>query len=740
VSVLSKFLQGKEGDLVDLLATFYEKYDAGQRLMRWAIQHEVSITDDPEDLFRKGSFATQLMYRYFFSELGKKYLRATVLPLITSIIEADPVSLEYEPNLEMGVTPEQCGKNLDFLFKQTSRFLEQMSNEIVRIPLYIREGFETLKQEVRKKFPQAKSVVPSVLFLRYLGPTIIQPHTYGLIDRPPKPPAFKALLVVSKLLQTIANGIVKNTITTFEPHDIKIKAFVQEKIPFLKQFCRKMIDPKDIQYCQTLIESSVEKAVIPEDVKAAALREVYNYLTEYKMFAHIPKKEKKEYLAVVNPSPADHQAIINRVLQQRNSREWKLISRKQGYDLFRRKMKATVFMFKTNGRLRATVDDFCSVVDNLTEQDWPKIFRSIDAEKCKLIQKKPNSQDWLIYAKFQLPYQDRDYLFTRLKIRPSEKEVMYISFPIERDDMPTMKGVVRGVMESHYFVKVNEDDSEQLDFTFMNYVDPKGVIPTWTKKSRGLSCLEAALTLKSIVEQVHAANVEKQSKQKEHKEHEKEHPKEQQQQSSHSTTPRRKGGQPPSAARAKRALFRANRTFTLKEDYKETLLKLQEKNKTSLSNTNKNNLAESSNNTNTKNQSSTLAESASSTDLANADDHKVLRRIQSQVNSTDGGDINYNFDTERKLLSPRRRDTFSSLPRETKLFPPDDESATTPRTLDDEKVEYYDGTFVILVLIMCVQKLLCTVLFFGVHVMIFEDKMYFLGKSKKYHECKVTSS
>jgi hypothetical protein len=58
-----------------------------------------------------------------------------------------------------------------------------MNNEIVRIPLYIRQGFETLKQEVKKKFPQAKSVVPSVLFLRYLGPTIIQPHTYGLIER-----------------------------------------------------------------------------------------------------------------------------------------------------------------------------------------------------------------------------------------------------------------------------------------------------------------------------------------------------------------------------------------------------------------------------------------------------------------------------------------------------------------------------------------------------------------------------
>jgi hypothetical protein len=63
------------------------------------ISHHYTFPDDPEDLFRKGSFATQLMYRYFFSELGKKYLRATVLPLINSIIEADPTSLEVSHSI-----------------------------------------------------------------------------------------------------------------------------------------------------------------------------------------------------------------------------------------------------------------------------------------------------------------------------------------------------------------------------------------------------------------------------------------------------------------------------------------------------------------------------------------------------------------------------------------------------------------------------------------------------------------
>jgi hypothetical protein len=71
--------------------------------------------------------------------------------------------------------------------------------------------------------------------------------------------------------------------------------------------------------------------------------------------------------------------------------------------------------------------------------------------------------------------------------------------------------------------------------------------------------------------------------------------------------------------------------LTLKEDYKETLLKLQEKNKLNLSNTNTDN-----NNPNTKGRSPTVTEPLSpkkgTNDASNIEDHKVLRRIQSQVN------------------------------------------------------------------------------------------------------------
>lgn len=47
----------------------------------------------------------------------------------------------------------------------------------------------------------------------------------------------KALLIVSKLLQNIANGIIKNNITSFAPHDQMILNFINKNIYTVHEFC-----------------------------------------------------------------------------------------------------------------------------------------------------------------------------------------------------------------------------------------------------------------------------------------------------------------------------------------------------------------------------------------------------------------------------------------------------------------------------------------------------------------------
>ena len=52
-------------------------------------------TEEPDQLFRKGSFVTQLMFRQFSDkDAGLKYLKSTVLPLVAEISEMSPNELE----------------------------------------------------------------------------------------------------------------------------------------------------------------------------------------------------------------------------------------------------------------------------------------------------------------------------------------------------------------------------------------------------------------------------------------------------------------------------------------------------------------------------------------------------------------------------------------------------------------------------------------------------------------------
>ena len=53
------------------------------------------VLDEPDQLFRKGSFVTQLMFRQFSDkEAGLKYLKSTVLPLVAEISEMSSSDLE----------------------------------------------------------------------------------------------------------------------------------------------------------------------------------------------------------------------------------------------------------------------------------------------------------------------------------------------------------------------------------------------------------------------------------------------------------------------------------------------------------------------------------------------------------------------------------------------------------------------------------------------------------------------
>lgn len=128
--------------------------------------------------------------------------------------------------------------------------LDSLQNSVALCPLWVfyspnsyifdrslREGFLALYKEASVKFPELSlQTMTGVIFLRFYCPTIIFPAKFGLLNEteiPDLPKVHKALIVTSKILQTLANG------GEFEPgrvHSPLIDRFVANKKTDMVQF------------------------------------------------------------------------------------------------------------------------------------------------------------------------------------------------------------------------------------------------------------------------------------------------------------------------------------------------------------------------------------------------------------------------------------------------------------------------------------------------------------------------
>jgi neurofibromin 1 len=80
-----------------------------------------------------------------------------------------------------------------------------------RFPPQLRSMCHCLYQVLSKRFPQFPQnnmgAVGTVIFLRFINPAIVSPCESGIVDRQPLPKIKRGLMLVSKILQNIANHV-----------------------------------------------------------------------------------------------------------------------------------------------------------------------------------------------------------------------------------------------------------------------------------------------------------------------------------------------------------------------------------------------------------------------------------------------------------------------------------------------------------------------------------------------------
>jgi hypothetical protein len=251
----------KETELVDLFARYYEKVSHSQQFLCWAIEWEVERTEHPSTLFRLESVATGLLFRHFFSDDGMYCLETSVCPLIERV------------SLDVASGKGDLSKDVDYILKETRKFLIELEHSCSLFPLDIREAFRTLHARVHERFPDTKNALAVILFLRFLCPTILQPASFGITEEPLTPDVVKTLLPIARLLQCIANETVENKI--FDGHNDKVMGFIKDNIDTVRQFCMHLTNEQEI----AAIKKMTKMAEFRPDEKDIALQNIMEYIS-----------------------------------------------------------------------------------------------------------------------------------------------------------------------------------------------------------------------------------------------------------------------------------------------------------------------------------------------------------------------------------------------------------------------------------------------------------------------------
>ncbi|ELR17375.1 GTPaseactivating protein [Acanthamoeba castellanii str. Neff] len=196
--------------------------------------------EDPATLFRGKTNASKML-SLCLRKSCNTYLKLAIGPTITEICTSIP-SVEIDPTR---VAPEVAETNATNLYSLCERFLLSILSTVESCPIFIRRIFAHVQRAASARYPENKqitvhySVIGGFIFLRFICSAIFTPVAYGAVDTPPKPEATRALALVSKVLQMLANGL---SFTHKESYMQSMNPFLDKYREALVNFLRDLAD------------------------------------------------------------------------------------------------------------------------------------------------------------------------------------------------------------------------------------------------------------------------------------------------------------------------------------------------------------------------------------------------------------------------------------------------------------------------------------------------------------------
>jgi hypothetical protein len=191
-------------DLVRSVVKVLRRFGTATDFVARCVETELATCEQESTLFRTDSLATKSVGALLrVSAAG--YLRATLGPLITSVCSS-PSGYEVDP--AKIPASEDPVENMHNLRDTAERALEVITDSLPDVPAEVRELLARTKAAVTTKFPESRlKSVGAFFFLRFVCPAIFSPEGFAIIDHPPDKQSRRALILISKAVQNLANGV-----------------------------------------------------------------------------------------------------------------------------------------------------------------------------------------------------------------------------------------------------------------------------------------------------------------------------------------------------------------------------------------------------------------------------------------------------------------------------------------------------------------------------------------------------
>lgn len=282
---LSKTADGQEQeDISKSLIFIFESHNRTLSLIKAFISHEIDECHEKNNLFRGNSFTTKL-FKNYSRTLALPYLFNCLADVIAGII------LETKEEGPNEINPSKVEEGVDMtankwqLLLSSQRIFTAIVRSVESIPSPLRELSLFVANETSKKYENyVDRALGGLWFLRFYCPALTAPHLYGLTIEPLSDDVQRQFILLSKILQNLANGVVFGN---KEAGMERLNDFINDNKETLSSFFSHLIN----------IElKGNESLMIPPRVKQNSLCSLHSIVTKNfeKMKETLDEKTKQE--------------------------------------------------------------------------------------------------------------------------------------------------------------------------------------------------------------------------------------------------------------------------------------------------------------------------------------------------------------------------------------------------------------------------------------------------------------